>query len=74
MVKRLAELFVLAACGEPTRHEGADNPAGMETVGGLHNGREALHGPVKDASGFVQGQDALVEQGLKHLDTDSPAS
>jgi hypothetical protein len=69
----LPELFVLAACGKLAPLQYADDLGGLPTSGRLHDGSEALHGPVKDATAFHQVEDALIKQGLKQSRGDNSA-
>jgi hypothetical protein len=61
----LAELFVLSACGKLPALESADDAGSVKAGGSLHDGANALDGPVKDGATFSQVEDSLVVKGLK---------
>jgi hypothetical protein len=70
MAKTLAELFVLAALGEPHAHEGSDD------LGSLVSGRrslvrrERIHGGVEHTAALFEGQDALGVEGIEQRGND----
>jgi len=70
----LPELFVLAACGKLPPLQSADDLRCLPSVSGLHDGSEALHGPVQNVSGLSQIDNPLVEKGLKQGSGDDTTS
>jgi hypothetical protein len=67
----LCELFVLAACGKLPALERTDELSGGEAFWGLHDRPERAQSAIKDASAFVEGQNAFVEESLDKSAGDS---
>jgi hypothetical protein len=65
MELNLSDLFVLAACGKLPALEFGDDLGGDHALGALNNEAQRAHGAVKDSPAFVEGKNALVEEGLE---------
>src|SRR5260370_31481178 len=65
MEKSLAELFVLAACGELPRLQACDHATGVDDPLSLPDAAEADHGLIENRPSLVQAQEPLVEKGLQ---------
>ncbi len=63
--KSLAELFVLAACGEGPALEDADDLHGLVPLGSAGVSGESQHTGIQNASAFGEGQNPLAVQRLE---------
>jgi hypothetical protein len=65
MTKSLAEIFVLAACGEFASLEGADDLVRLVPSGRTGEGSDGSSGPVENATGLFEIQETLIEKRLQ---------
>jgi hypothetical protein len=74
MGKTLAELFVLAALGEPHPHEGSDDLGSLVSGRSPLMRRERIHGGAEHAAALFEGENALGVEGIEQGGNDGTAS